>query len=247
MLPPKFKGRGVGLLGLLFSYKGRINRAQYWLGSLGVGVVSTVVTAMSVFPATPPAQIIAAKAEGALPAPDLGPALLMLVVSLVSAWCGLAIQVKRFHDRGQSGLWTLLPLLPMFGLFGTLVSAILAQQPIPQTVSSVMPYLIALLVINFGFFINLGCLPGADGPNKYGDGPGHTPSSPAPVPGAKPRQQAEAASAIFGNAEQAMQRAIAERQQAAAKAPVPMPAYAPRPAMAGAPSAPASFGRKAAR
>jgi uncharacterized membrane protein YhaH (DUF805 family) len=234
----------LSLLSLLFSFKGRANRVQYWLGSLGVGLVSGTITAVMLFPSTQPAeQIIAQKAEGALPAHDLGVSILVLIISLASAWCGVAIQVKRFHDRGQSGLWTLLPLLPLLGLFGTLFSAIISNQLIPQAIASVVPYLIALLVINFGFFINLGCLPGTDGPNKYGDGPGSAPSSPAPVPGAKPRQQADAASAIFGNAEQAMQRAIAERQQTAAKAP----ANAPRPAMAGAPGAPASFGRKAAR
>ncbi len=38
----------MNLLRLLFSFHGRINRSQYWLGSLGAGVLAFVRTRVSV-------------------------------------------------------------------------------------------------------------------------------------------------------------------------------------------------------
>jgi uncharacterized membrane protein YhaH (DUF805 family) len=230
----------VGLVSLLFSFNGRIKRSQYWLGTIAVNMVNWMV----VFMATS-ANFAAAQAKD--PAAQLSAlasnSALMLPVSLAVTWAALALQVKRFHDRGQSGWWTLLPLAPIVFMIMNVVTAIGAGWPIERLFASMgMPFL-AFMVICFGFFINLGCLPGTDGPNKYGDPPGSTPSGRFdPTPSGRP--QAQAAFAL-GSAEAAIERAIAEKSRVA-----PASVKTARPAVAAAPAptgAPASFGRRPAR
>ncbi len=38
-----------------------------------------------------------------------------LILAVLVIWTGLAIEMKRWHDRGKSGLWVLLPLVPIAG------------------------------------------------------------------------------------------------------------------------------------
>jgi uncharacterized membrane protein YhaH (DUF805 family) len=230
---------GVGLASLLFGFKGRINRLQYWVGSLGVGV-GAVIVLFSIGLALAPQP--GASKDAVLTAAPLM-LIMMGLVGIVMGWAGMALQVKRFHDRNQPGWLVLLPLLPMFGLMSTVIGGVLAGQDPGQIYAAANPYVLALWAINLGFFINLGCLGGTDGPNKYGDPPGSPPSTrldPSPIG----RPQAQAASSL-GSAEAAMQRAIAEKARAA-----PAPAKTARPAVAAAPAtagAPASFGRRPTR
>jgi uncharacterized membrane protein YhaH (DUF805 family) len=37
------------------------------------------------------------------------------IVSVLLIWPGLAIQVKRWHDRNKSGWWVLIQLIPLVG------------------------------------------------------------------------------------------------------------------------------------
>ncbi|HET9230584.1 MAG TPA: DUF805 domain-containing protein [Vitreimonas sp.] len=228
----------MGLLSLLFSFNGRIKRSQYWLGTIAVNVVNWMVVFMSTS-----ANLAAAQAKD--PAAQLSAlasqSAIMIPLSLAVTWAALAIQVKRFHDRGQSGWWTLLPLAPFVFMIMNVVTAIGAGWPVERLFASMgMPFL-AFMVICIGFFINLGCLPGADGPNKYGDPPG-TPPSARTDPSPNGRPQAQAAFSL-GSAEAAIERAIAEKSRVA-----PAPMKTARPAVAAVPTgAPASFGRRPAR
>lgn len=230
----------MGLLSLLFSFNGRIKRSQYWLGTIAVNVVNWMVVFMSTS-----ANFAAAQAKD--PAAQLSAlasnSALMLPVSLAVTWAALAIQVKRFHDRGQSGWWTLLPLAPIVFMIMNVVTAIGEGWPIERLFASMGMPTLAFLVICLGFFINLGCLPGTDGPNKYGDPPGSPPSARTdPSPNGRPHAQAAFS---LGSAEAAMERAIAEKARVA-----PGPVKTARPAVAATPvtaGAPASFGRRPAR
>ena len=228
----------MGLVSLLFSFNGRIKRSQYWIGTIGVNLVNWLVMFSTSF-----ANNIAlgpqAKDPAAAFAAASSQAALMVPISLAATWIALALQVKRFHDRGQSGWWTLLPLVPLVFIVSNVFTAIGQQWPAERLLGSMGMPLLALLVISLGFFINLGCLPGTDGPNKYGDPPG-SPRSPSSDPLMPSGPQAQAAFSL-GSAEAAMERAIAEKSRAA-----PAPARTARPAVAAAPTG-ASFGRRPAR
>lgn len=55
-------------------------------------------------------------------------ALACLILGLLLAWIGLAAQIKRFHDMGQSGWFVLLNFIPGASFFIWLVLVVAAGQ-----------------------------------------------------------------------------------------------------------------------
>lgn len=100
---------------LLFSFKGRIGRGQFWLGvlvtfllTLGAGIV---------LEALEPARELA---DTGFPspkkaAPSIPQVVLVLAYLVLSGWISIAVAVKRFHDLGRSGWWYLIVLIPFVG------------------------------------------------------------------------------------------------------------------------------------
>ena len=106
---------------LLTSFQGRINRQPFWLSFLVLSVVSTLLflAVMAVFgtwvTAVDPGQ----------PSIQLSPIgwVLAVVLYVALVWFGLAIQIKRWHDRDKSGWWVLISLVPFIGSIWMIVEA----------------------------------------------------------------------------------------------------------------------------
>jgi len=79
---------------LLTSFEGRINRAKYWAGAVAIWVVVMVALFVS------------------LAVDNLA---IYVIVAIAIIWPGLALAVKRWHDRGKSGWWVLIALVPLVG------------------------------------------------------------------------------------------------------------------------------------
>mgnify|MGYP000202236192 FL=1 len=93
---------------LLFSFDGRLNRLPYWgvvllMLLLGAGFNFSVGDFGPGRPMT------------------TGPAILESLVFLLFLWVGLAVQIKRWHDRDKSGWWALLNLIPVIGTLWILI------------------------------------------------------------------------------------------------------------------------------
>lgn len=117
------------LKAVLFSFTGRINRFDYWVkGMLSIAAVLVLFVALVAIVVF--LGILDFQGESEL---------VGFLAYIPMGWIGLAINVKRWHDRGKSGLWILLPLVPVIGSLWSL--------------------------------IELGFLPGTDGPNRYGPPP----------------------------------------------------------------------------
>jgi uncharacterized membrane protein YhaH (DUF805 family) len=112
----------VALLGrrivqkLLFSFEGRINRAKFWLVLLGIAVVEAIVlgaTGGSAYlTATDPTMVMQSMSStGFIP----------LIIFIPLLWIGLAVNVKRWHDRDKSGWWILINLVPVIGGLWSLI------------------------------------------------------------------------------------------------------------------------------
>lgn len=92
-----------GLAHNLFSFEGRIGRSTFWLMTLLIFLMSLPAHGI---------LILAAMTR----ADWFGWALLIWLVSWVpQIWMTLAVWTKRWHDRGKSGKWTLIVLIP-FGI-----------------------------------------------------------------------------------------------------------------------------------
>ena len=53
---------------------------------------------------------MSADPEAALASVGMIGGIVLLVVTIAIFWIGLAIAVKRWHDRGKSGWWILVPI-----------------------------------------------------------------------------------------------------------------------------------------
>jgi uncharacterized membrane protein YhaH (DUF805 family) len=82
---------------LLTSFDGRISRQPFWLGTLALFGANIVVSIV------------------------LGGGVLGVILGLVLIYPSLAVSVKRWHDRGKSGWWVLVALIPVIGWIWTLV------------------------------------------------------------------------------------------------------------------------------
>ncbi len=113
---------------------------------------------------------------------------------------------------------------------------------------SLQPYAFVGWLINLYIFVELGCLSGVEGPNKFGPPPG---AARGPIEPARPSGAVDAASSLFG-AQSAIDRAIAERaipdraRPPQAEPPRSAPAFAAAARTAAPPQAP-SFGRRVTR
>lgn len=78
---------------LLFSFEGRVNRAPFW----GYAIASMILMAM----------------VGASLQSQASTAINVLCIALL--WPALAVQTKRWHDRGKSAWFLLVNLIPLVG------------------------------------------------------------------------------------------------------------------------------------
>jgi uncharacterized membrane protein YhaH (DUF805 family) len=87
----------------------------------------------------------------------------MVILGFFGLWSGLAVAIKRLHDRNKSGWWLLL-----FWLVPNLLGSV------PMSAAGTVfgtPVALASFVIWIWGFVEIGCLKGTTGPNDYGPDP----------------------------------------------------------------------------
>jgi uncharacterized membrane protein YhaH (DUF805 family) len=85
------------MLAAVFSFRGRINRLSYFLGSLGLGLAVIVVAVVVVLATVGAGGIEALKAD---PLRVLPAVLLLLLLLLPAFWIGFSLQARRIRDMG---------------------------------------------------------------------------------------------------------------------------------------------------
>jgi uncharacterized membrane protein YhaH (DUF805 family) len=144
----------MNLVRLFFSFRGRLNRAGYWLVSLFWLVVAEVLN-------------VAWSSSGAsdirVGQDHRVAAAFFLIVSPPIASC-LAVSVRRLHDRNKSAWWLLLYLLVPI-----LLEAIGAFNDLDSALSVIMTA--CARAIPLWALVDLGCLSGSYGTNRYGPDP----------------------------------------------------------------------------
>ncbi|MEN8040981.1 MAG: DUF805 domain-containing protein [Actinomycetota bacterium] len=86
---------------LFFSFDGRINRGKFWAGIGMMWLLALIVGGIIGF-----GLFAVSKALGWI---------VFIVVYAAALWIGLALSVKRWHDRDKSGWWILIGLVPIIG------------------------------------------------------------------------------------------------------------------------------------
>lgn len=119
-------GRGpISIPQVLFSFNGRISRSEYWLKGVLVLMPFSILNNILFFAVDSDVAYIFAA-----------------IISVISLWPGIALNVKRWHDRDRSTLWFLTLLIPFVNL----------------------GFMIWIMVETY-------FLKGTDGTNRFGDDP----------------------------------------------------------------------------
>jgi len=136
-----------------FSTSGRINRAKYWLAALFYAVFSFVMALLGFF------IITGVPSDAAAVVLYVGGGLLFLTVY----FSGIVIAIKRLHDRNKSGWWAV-AFLVLPGLLQGAASGIVE----PGTALTLN---IVSTVLGLWGVIEMGCLRGTVGQNRFGEDP----------------------------------------------------------------------------
>ncbi|MFO1131530.1 MAG: DUF805 domain-containing protein [Hyphomicrobiales bacterium] len=91
---------------LYLSLDGRIGRASYWVGSIILSII-VFIAQMADF-------AFGTMQEG-------GYGIISGIASLAVIYPSIVVTAKRWHDRGKSGWWTLILLVPIIGAIWMLV------------------------------------------------------------------------------------------------------------------------------
>lgn len=136
----------------LFNTNGRLPRSRYWLAVLVYVVTALVgfIAALLLITSTSDAAAIILYVGGGL-------TFLTMYFSIT------AVAAKRLHDRNKTGWWG----IPFLALPGLLYGA---STGLVSPSSGFALLIVAALLFAWGV-VELGCLRGTAGPNRYGDDP----------------------------------------------------------------------------
>ncbi len=92
-------------------FSGRINRKQFWLYGVLPILIAQVVAAILT-------AVILAAGSGSLQSLLIVVGILFLVLFVLYiaiVWVGLAVQIKRWHDRDKAAWWIFIGAIPIAG------------------------------------------------------------------------------------------------------------------------------------
>src|SRR5580692_1419377 len=144
---------------LLFSFRGRINRAKYWLALLVFFVVG-----------------IALGLVGWLLGNGLAFQILSFVVNLAVFIATIAVCIKRLHDRDRSGWWLLLfyggpVVVALIGGFIFWAATDTVGMSAEWSYLGLRLCLLGGIALAIWGFVEIGCRRGTAGYNRFGPDP----------------------------------------------------------------------------
>ncbi len=142
---------------MLFSLRGRIPRRDWWIGQIGLALLTTIGFAV-IYARSYPGLGLEALGEQREPPAAVALDLLML-------WPTIALAVKREHDRDGSG-WLSLGLVLGSALLGYLPDIAPGLPAWTETASTA-----AIFGALAWLLVTLGVLDGTPGPNRFGPSP----------------------------------------------------------------------------
>ena len=148
---------------LFFKFSGRINRAKFWIAALVYGVISIILAVLS--------YVDAIRAGPFRPS-----------AASSTSWSfisGFAVGVKRLHDRDKSGWYLLLFYLVPAVLIGSRLRASLTMEDSTMIAGILWPGRHSPSCV--WAFVELGCLRGTIGANRFGPDPLMPAAMPPPV------------------------------------------------------------------
>ena len=151
------------MLHYLFSLRGRINRAKLWLWCLISALVAVAAMLLRFFAKLDPVLHQSLQYGS-------------VALNILLLWPALALTLKRLHDRNKGPIW----LIPFWAfpyafsaavLFIVFTPAVSAKYLNPEFVNWIRAALVAGYAMILWAFIELYCLRGTRGENRFGPDP----------------------------------------------------------------------------
>jgi len=145
---------------VLLSFNGRINRLTWLISFLAISAVEYCCDRFfrDVFHISGPIG----SGLGLLSADYFGDRATLLA-GLIFLWPSLAIDVKRWHDMGRSGYYTLILNGPVLAIYA---AGLTGAADVPEPQASRLISVLALIILVY--FILLAARKGAHGANRFG-------------------------------------------------------------------------------
>jgi uncharacterized membrane protein YhaH (DUF805 family) len=162
LIEPEYVAPSFGAF--YFSLRGRISRSQYWLRFflpvMGIGFLLGII------------KVIAGEAGR-----NNGPVSVITVIfQLAVVWPGIAVLIKRMHDRNKPGWLIWLAYGPMIGAVIFTIAAVAAAFGQGESAAIGLGVVagvlwVAVIGVSLWFFVEFGCMRGTIGSNRYGPDP----------------------------------------------------------------------------
>jgi uncharacterized membrane protein YhaH (DUF805 family) len=145
---------------ILLNFNGRINRLTWLVFFVATKVVEYCCEVLfrDAFHISSPIG----RGQGLLPAEMIGDSA-SLLAGLIFLWPSLALDVKRWHDMGRSGYYTLIVYAPVLCLYAAPLTGL---ADLPEQQASRLASVLALIFLVY--FILLAARKGASGANRFG-------------------------------------------------------------------------------
>jgi uncharacterized membrane protein YhaH (DUF805 family) len=159
----------------LFSFKGRINRAKYWLAALiilcwMIFVLMVLAAVARIFGIGGPLAINVIGISASIQLSDdpaskasLFPQIVTIPMTFVFGWSYAAASIKRLHDRNKSGWW-MVPFIVATGVYGQFADRLGGSYA-----AAVLGF--AVFVLFIWGLVEMYFLKGTNGPNRFGPDP----------------------------------------------------------------------------
>ena len=161
----------------LFSFNGRINRAKYWLAALiilccmmfallllaAIGAIFGIATGPLSLDVIGISASIQPTDKDAASSASLFSRFATIPLTFVFAWSYAAVSIKRLHDRNKSGWW-IVPFIVATGLYSHVCNWLGDSDAAPLVG-------LAMFVAFIWGFVEMCCLRGTRGPNRFGPDP----------------------------------------------------------------------------
>jgi uncharacterized membrane protein YhaH (DUF805 family) len=160
----------------MFSFDGRLRRADYWFISICLGVSTFVVTEVLIWNLF--GRDYSLLSGHLLTASQLRvsafwPVIVQMLLSGATLWPALAMSAKRAHDRNKSAR-LILALVVVVWANGfaqiLLPNSAEAAEPLPIYLAS-LAWNVLMFAASVYLFVVVGCLDGTRGPNRFGPSP----------------------------------------------------------------------------
>jgi uncharacterized membrane protein YhaH (DUF805 family) len=101
---------------MLFSTRGRISRSTFWTWTLVLTAAFAVLMAVLLVPILMMESAAEARGEKLIVGtPHIIAFAVFFIGYIPLFWASVAIQVKRWHDRGKGGAWFFINFIPYIG------------------------------------------------------------------------------------------------------------------------------------